>query len=160
MAKVLVLGMGNRFLCDDGAGPRVISELRAVDLPGNVTLEQTGLDGLNLTEFLAGHDHAVIVDALHSGREPGELLRLKLHHLAHQPAALLSEHTAGILKALKIGRDLGLYMPSAVDILAIEAADVRTFSEFLTPEVESAVPSAVNQIRKKLEHIKASTCAA
>lgn len=151
--KILVLGMGNSILCDDGAGPRVIAELRKLDLPADVALEQTSLSGFNLMEYMAGHDHAIIVDALRSGREPGTVLWLTPQHFDPQPSQTCSEHSMGIFQALKLGKDLGQNMPANVDVLAIEAADTRTFTESLTPQVESAIPQAVDYIAGKLAHL-------
>ena len=156
MVKVLVLGMGNSILCDDGAGPRVIAELRGRNLPDTVTLQQTSLSGVNLMDYLVGFDHAIIVDALQSGNEPGTVSWLEPRHFGPQPSITCSEHSVGIFQALKLGRDLGLHMPGRVDILAIEAADVKTFSESLTPQVESAIPDAVYQITCKLQCLAGS----
>ncbi len=154
-----MLGMGNRFLSDDGAGPCIIAGLRDLDLPPCVTLDETCLSGINITKKLAGHDHAIVVDALRSGREPGTIVWLAPHNPDPQSSPC-SEHSSGIFRALALGKDLGQNMPVHVVVLAKEAADVHTFLKNLTCHVRSAIPHAVDHIARKLAQMTGSDCAA
>jgi len=51
--------------------------------------------------------------------------------------------------ALELGKTLGLPMPSRIDIVAIEAGDVTSFRDTCTPDVEKAIPIAVELALKK-----------
>ena len=62
-----------------------------------------------------------------------------------------STHDTSLRLALELGRAAGLDLPEDVRIWAVEAADVETFSERLTPAVERAVPLVVEQVLRDLD---------
>lgn len=79
--RVLVAGIGNIFLSDDGFGVEVVSRLaaRPEPLPVSVTVSDFGIRGLHLAyELLEGYDVAVLVDAMPLGEAPGTLALLEL----------------------------------------------------------------------------------
>ena len=70
--KILVAGVGNIFLGDDGFGPEVAKRLGAMDLPGWVRVADYGISGMHLAYDLAdGYDAAILVDAAPRGDKPG-----------------------------------------------------------------------------------------
>jgi hydrogenase maturation protease len=72
--KVLVAGIGNIFLSDDGFGSEVAQRvaLRGADLPPDVKVEDFGIRGVHLAyELLDGYDALVLVDAMPLHEEPG-----------------------------------------------------------------------------------------
>lgn len=148
--KTLVLGLGNPILSDDGVGLRVAKELRArLDQP-DVTVEETSMAGLALLDMLVGYDRAIIVDAIQTqGGKPGQIYRLDLKAL-NNTRHITSPHDVSFADALELGSKLSLPLPKQIDIFAIEAADVSTFSEECTPELERAVPVCVETIIQEL----------
>lgn len=78
-AAVLVAGVGNVFLSDDGFGVAVIEQLRrAGGLPAGVELVDTGIRGMHLAyQLLDGYRALVIVDATQRGGEPGTVYTLE-----------------------------------------------------------------------------------
>ncbi|HJY45091.1 MAG TPA: hydrogenase maturation protease [Propionibacteriaceae bacterium] len=76
-ADVLVAGVGNIFLGDDGFGPEVVRHLRAPEqppLPGPVRLVDYGIRGLHLSyDLLEGYSALIIVDAMPGLGQPGEI---------------------------------------------------------------------------------------
>jgi hydrogenase maturation protease len=79
--RILVAGVGNLFLSDDGFGPEVVRRL-AVDrtpLPEHVTVVDYGIRGMHLAyDLLDGYDALVIVDAVPGGAGPGSLTVLEV----------------------------------------------------------------------------------
>jgi hydrogenase maturation protease len=70
--RVLIAGIGNIFLGDDGFGVEVAGRLAKVDLPEWVTVADYGISGMHLAYDLAsGVDTAILVDAMPRGEEPG-----------------------------------------------------------------------------------------
>jgi hydrogenase maturation protease len=70
--KVLVAGIGNIFLGDDGFGVEVAARLRGADLPDGVRAEDFGIRGVHLAyELLDGYDALVMIDAVPMGEPPG-----------------------------------------------------------------------------------------
>ncbi|MFC4945986.1 hydrogenase maturation protease [Pseudonocardia sp. GCM10023141] len=75
---VLVAGIGNMFLSDDGFGVEVLRALRSAELPPDVELVDTGIRGMHLAyQLLDGYDALVIIDALQRGSAPGTLYTLE-----------------------------------------------------------------------------------
>ena len=72
VTRVLVAGIGNIFLGDDGFGVEVASRLAARPLPDGVRVEDFGIRGVHLAyELLDGYDVLVLVDAVPIGEAPG-----------------------------------------------------------------------------------------
>lgn len=149
MVKTLVLGIGNPILSDDAVGLRVIDELQNFSPGAEVQLLKDSSAGINLLEILSGFDRAILVDAIQTGTEPGTVFCLTPEDIpARQKTPHL--HNLDLLQVLVLGKELAPAMPSEVSIIAIEAKDVTTFGEDLTPEVKKAVPLAVQQILAQL----------
>jgi hydrogenase maturation protease len=72
---ILVAGIGNLFLSDDGFGPEVVRRLaQDVSIPDGVRVVDYGIRGMHLAyDLLSGYDALVIADAVPYGREPGEV---------------------------------------------------------------------------------------
>jgi hydrogenase maturation protease len=154
--RILVLGIGNEILTDDGVGPRVVEEARKRWFGDGVCFETTFQAGMTLVDLITGYDTLIIVDALQTGGKPGELYRLTPEDMQIPNTAPVPEHRIGILRALELGRSLGLDMPERVEILAIEAADVTSFGEGLTPGVAASIPGAVREVLSLLTGLYSS----
>jgi hydrogenase maturation protease len=78
-ARVLVAGVGNLFLGDDGFGPEAARRLAAAPLPDGVQVVDYGIRGMHLAyDLLAGYDTLVIVDAVPRGGAPGDVVVLEV----------------------------------------------------------------------------------
>jgi hydrogenase maturation protease len=71
--EVLVLGVGNDLMRDDGAGTEVARRLQAEDLGPGVEVIAGGVAGLDLIFDLEGRARAILVDAAHMGLAPGDV---------------------------------------------------------------------------------------
>ncbi len=148
--KTLVLGLGNPVLTDDGVGFVVVEEVRKRLPTADVTVSQASVGGLSLLELVVGYDRVVIIDAIRTAAgKPGEI-----HHLSPDDfrgsIRAASTHDVDLATALELGRQLGMEIPGEMVILAIEAADVESFGEELTPSVAAAVPQAVELVLEQL----------
>ena len=80
--EVLVAGIGNVFLGDDGFGPEVIRHLQAADqpaLPADVRLVDYGIRGIHLRyDLLDGYAALILIDALPTSGRPGEVTVLSV----------------------------------------------------------------------------------
>ena len=94
-------------------------------------------------ERMIGFDRVIIIDAILGDSEPGTIHLLSPDDIPTQRSA--SAHDVNLPTALEFGRRAGAQLPPASEItlIGIEAADVQTFDESLTPELECALPHAV-----------------
>jgi hydrogenase maturation protease len=143
--KTLVLGLGNPLLGDDAIGLRVAERLRQ-ELAGreDVEVREEEAGGLRLMEAMTGFDRAVVVDAAVTGAAPGTVRCVAPEQLPTQRTAIA--HGIDLPRALELGRRLGLPMPAAVRVVAIEAESVLEFRHEMTPAVAAALEPAVEAV--------------
>lgn len=148
--KVLVLGVGNPILSDDGVGIHVARELMRRKLPG-IDVEELAASGLELLDVVRGYDKVIIVDAIQTiGGKPGEVHILEEKDFEKSIHGS-SPHGINIATALALGRKLvPKEMPKEVVFFAIEAEDLVNVTERLTPKVAKALPRIVEQVEKEL----------
>jgi hydrogenase maturation protease len=145
--------MGNPILSDDGVGLLVADRLRESPLPDSVEVVQSEVGGLRLLELVRGFTRVIIIDALRSpaesGRHPGEVYRYEAKDFkgGHRYG---SAHSIGLDTALEIGHKLGYDMPEEVTVFAIEAEDVETFGEELSPPVAAAAERVFALVREEV----------
>ena len=162
LPSVIVIGLGNPILCDDGVGWRVAHEVREY-LAGSgelsarvfVNVVEACVGGLSLVELLVGYDQAVVVDAiLTEGGVPGSVYQFDLDDL---PGTLntASAHDTNFATALRALRRFGAVLPNnrAISIVAVEAMDVWTFAESCSPAIEAAIPVATAAVVRVIEAV-------
>lgn len=147
LRRLLVLGLGNDILTDDRAGLEVARELREV-FRGDprVVVEETTEMGLALLDLVEGYDDLILVDAVLTGRvAAGALLEFGLSDLDWVPG--MAPHGLGVGEVLEAGRALGLRMPGAVRVYAVEAEDPFSLGTVPTSVVAAALPG----LRRRVE---------
>ncbi len=150
--KVLVAGIGNTFLTDDGFGVEVVKRLKGRELPAGVEVVDTGIRGMHLAyQLLDGYDVLVLVDAVARGSDPGTLHILE-HDLDAQrdTGAALDAHgmdPAAVLELLDgLASAMGLERPvGRVLVVGCEPASVDE-GIGLSPAVAAAVDPTVETV--------------
>ncbi len=148
MPETLVIGLGNGFRGDDGAGLTVARRLRDLALPGVIVLEQSG-EGAALVEVWGAADRVIVVDAVSSGSEPGLIHRIEVNDQP-LPAYLScgSTHAFGLAEAVELARQLDR-LPASLVIYGIEGRSF-TPSTDLSPEVQAAAEMVIEQLAQEL----------
>jgi hydrogenase maturation protease len=159
-----VLGLGNPILSDDGVGIHIVRAAaarwkgvaRSADAvrlaDASVEFQEASAGGLRLLEVIAGYDRLILVDAIQTpDGAPGRIHRLSSNDLRASLHAG-STHDLSFQGALAWGRQIGMALPpdDAITIIAVEAEDVLTFGEALTPAVAAALPAAVEAVLAEL----------
>lgn len=149
--KILVIGLGNPILGDDGVGWRVVEEIARKTADRNdVEVDTASLGGLSLMERLTGYERVILVDSFFSGEKPiGTVSLFLLTDLQDLSSGhTTAVHDTSLRNALNVGRSMNIFLPhdEDVQIVAIEAENVYDFSETLSPPVEAAVPVAVEAV--------------
>ncbi|HEX7392701.1 MAG TPA: hydrogenase maturation protease [Thermoplasmata archaeon] len=148
--KILILGVGNPVLSDDGVGIHVARILREKGLPG-VDVEELPASGLELLDVVLGYDKVVIVDAIKTdGGVPGEYYILDEKDFEKSVHGA-SPHGINIATALALGRKIVPdRMPKEVVFIAVEAEDLVNVSEKLTEKVLAAIPGILERVAKEV----------
>jgi hydrogenase maturation protease len=144
--RVLVAGIGNIFLGDDGFGVEVVARLSDMDLAPGVTVADYGIRGLHLAYAIlaGGHDTTILVDAVPRGDAPGTvyLIEADTTDLDRSPVDAHGMHPVAVLGLL---RQLG-GEPGRVLVVGCEPERVDEGIGLSAP-VAAAVEEAVRLVR-------------
>ncbi len=149
--RTLVLGIGSPIKCDDAIGLRVLNELSAMGLEG-VDLEEACASGLDLIEVMMDYDRVIIVDAIvDSGHPPGTVMELGAEAFADTVHGS-NPHEANIATTIELGKRLAPErFPKEFRFVAVEASDVETVTDKMTPVMEAALPEAVRTVLRLIQ---------
>lgn len=145
MSRVLVAGVGNIFLGDDGFGVEVATRLAGQPVPAGVRVADYGIRGLHLAyELLDGYDGLILVDAVSRGDRPGTVYVIE-PDLGAPPvpgeAPAMDAHSMSPDTVFALLRTLGAEL-AQVYVVGCEPADL-TEHIGLSGQVAAAVPVAV-----------------
>ncbi|MBV8337823.1 MAG: hydrogenase maturation protease [Alphaproteobacteria bacterium] len=121
---LLLLGLGNVLLGDDGLGAVALARLESGYLiPAGVRLEDGGTLGLGLLGLLAEAEHVILVDAVRTDSPPGTLVRLDGDDVIPAVRDCLSPHQVGVAELLDAARLIGCY-PATVTLIGLVPASI------------------------------------
>lgn len=141
---VLVLGIGNILLCDEGVGVRVIEQMQKMRLPDYVELVDGGTAGTDLMGVLAERQKVIVIDAVRADCQPGTVLRFTVDDLVRPDRVGMSLHELGLGEALTMTRQLGCE-PGEVVVFGIKPKDIGCGLE-LSQEIAALVPRVVELV--------------
>ena len=147
---LLVLGLGNVLLEDDGVGGAAVSLLcERFEVPFGVRVLDGGTLGLSLLPYLDMADAVILVDAVRTEAAPGSVVRLDADDVGPAVATRLSPHQVGVADLLDGARWLERY-PSRIVLLGLVPASMDLVVG-LSPEVHAALPALVERIVQEAE---------
>jgi hydrogenase maturation protease len=146
--QAVVIGVGNEFRRDDGAGPRVVASLRGRVPQGTELLVSDG-EPVRMIEAWTGAPLAVVVDAVRAEpAQPGRLHRLVMDGAAAGPPGQVSSHGLGLKDAIGLALALDR-MPGRLIVHAVEAADLGQGTG-LTPAVAAVIDALAAAVLRDL----------
>jgi hydrogenase maturation protease len=146
--KIIILGIGNLVLKDEGVGVHAVKELENRNLPQGVEAIDGGTATMDLLSVIHESEKIIVIDALSSGGEPGTIYRCFPEDLMDADERPLSLHQVDLLDVLLMARQLG--GNANVVIIGVEPEEISYGME-LTPKVEAAVPKVIQAVFKELE---------
>jgi hydrogenase maturation protease len=157
--QILVAGIGNAWLSDDGFGGEVVRRLEARELPPGVTVTDFGTGGLDLAyEVMRGYDGLVLVDISRQGGEPGTLYVMEPDEAdiaaGIEDGEMIDPHGMDPQTVLRFVRAVGGW-PGKVVVIACEPAVVEEMGIGLSPDVGAAVDHAVALVATTIDELRA-----
>lgn len=149
MPKILVLGIGNLLLGDDGIGPRVVQNLSQRICRSDVDFLDGGTGGLYLLGYLEGYSHLLVIDALDAGLRPGTICRLSPEEIGYGNIKL-SFHQTGLGDLLALAKLTGLLPQTVIFGIQIERLD---WGMNLSPSVAAQLPLLEELVLQEIEDI-------
>ncbi|HID05986.1 MAG TPA: hydrogenase maturation protease [Armatimonadetes bacterium] len=147
MAKIVVLGIGNLLMRDDGVGVHVINALRKCNLPNDVEVVDGGILGIDLLSVVEDADMLIVIDAVDVGASPGEIVELSDDLLAPSQCPM-SLHDFRIGDVLRIAEMRGK-RPRCIVLIGIQVADVSC-GDALSPQLAVHLDNYVQTVFEKL----------
>jgi hydrogenase maturation protease len=147
--RIVVLGVGNTLLSDEGVGVKAIEKLQQdFALPPEVVVIDGGTTGMEMLEDLSGADHIIMIDAVRSGKAPASIVRLADEQIPVFFRTKLSPHQIGLSDVLATLELMG-EQPGGITVIGVEPVSLET-GMALTPQVEARLPEVVEMIVAEL----------
>jgi hydrogenase maturation protease len=156
--RILVLGLGNVLLKDEGIGVHVAWRLQGVSLPENVDIVDGGTAALDALLLEPSIERLIIIDALRAGREAGTVYKIRLN--AKEPEKLErifshqvsnSLHQMGLIDALVAANKMNC-APDEIIIIGVEPKKMDLGLE-LTDEVQRKIPEIIDKIIEEIADV-------
>lgn len=157
--RILVAGIGNIFLADDGFGVEVVKRLAERELPEGVEVKDFGIRGMDLAYALMDDYEAVVfVDAVPRGEEPGTVYLIEAQ-VPEEGEVALDTHGMDPVKVIRLARILGAEVPRTLVVgcepkVILSGEDYDDMLMELSEPVLAAVDEAVNLTVSLVEEIR------
>jgi hydrogenase maturation protease len=147
--NILILGLGNILLGDEGVGVRVIEQLYSHPFPDEIEVIDGGTAGYELINFFEGKEKVIIVDAVKTDDTPGSVYKMDLSVVQEDETVQLSLHQIGLKNVFKMASMMDLN--PEVTLVGIVPKDYQDYNIGLSEEVEKAIPLAIETVLKEIE---------
>lgn len=142
VAKMLVLGLGNALVGDDGVGIHLLRRLHALGWGDDVEFAESAAGGIAILELIAGYDKLLLLDCIVAGDdEPGKVVVLGEEELTAVRHAS-SIHDLAVGEVWQLGLRMGYKMPHVMAVAVTVVLDWE-IKEELSPSATSALPAAL-----------------
>lgn len=150
MKRILVLGVGNQLLTDEGLGPYVITQLQKEEWPENVELIEGGTAGLEILHLIEGIDYMIIVDAIDAKTVAGSIFKFTPHDFSVFPDTYgFSLHQVGLFEVLQMAILLDK-LPETI-IFGMQPKSLDWGLE-LSSEVMAKMPNLLDFVREEIRN--------
>jgi hydrogenase maturation protease len=162
--RILIAGVGNAWLRDDGFGGEVARRLQRQRMPPGVAVMDSGTGGLDLAyEVMRGYDALLLIDVSRQQGQPGTLYVMEVSEdsidAGIEDGDAINPHGMDPRTMLRFVRSVGAW-PGRVVAIACEPDEVEELGLGLSPEVEAAVDRAVQLVTETAQELRAAAAGA
>ncbi len=149
--KIVILGVGNLLLSDEGVGVHVANELMKMELPPEVTVVEGGTDGFGLLNIITETDRLIVIDAVKGGGAPCSIYRFDIEEVQSCPSGFkTSVHQIGILEVISLSGLIG--KTPRTTVIGVEPKSLEMGME-LSPEIKAKIPRIIELIFNELRNL-------
>lgn len=146
-SKVVIIGVGNLLMKDEGIGIHAVQHLQEMELPGDIDIIDGGTSP-DIVAYTRAGNKVIIIDSAKAGGEPGAIYLFKPEDLEDDAGEILSVHEMGVPQNLRLVALSG-NEPSEVVIIGIEPKEIDLGTE-LSPELEMKIPDIIRVVLKEI----------
>ena len=151
MRRTLILGLGSSIRGDDGVGIYLANKLKTKFIAPSIDVLASEETGYRLLDLLEDYQRLIVIDSIEGCLTRKFALRLtaKDFQIKSKPS---SSHQVGIFNLIKIGKRLGLSMPSRVIIYGIPIERQKDrFNQMISKKIKKTIPKLFSLIKKEVE---------
>ena len=140
---ILVMGVGNYLMGDEGVGVQLIQAMEKMQLPTYLDLIDGGTGGFLLLNMFETYPKIILVDATMDGKEAGTISLIKPRFAADYPSAL-SVHDVGLRDMIE-----AIYLMEKIPeihLYTITITEMKPMTLELNDKVKNAIPNCISQI--------------
>jgi hydrogenase maturation protease len=151
--KILILGMGNDILTDDGIGIKITKVLEKKFPFPNIIYDTLSLGGLEIIEYIRDFKMVILIDAIKTlNGIPGTVYQFVPEDFK-ETSHLSNVHDVSFLTSLKLAKELDIPTPEEVHIIAIEIVEDMVFSNDFTPQVQARYPEILEEVSEIVKEL-------
>ncbi|MBN1495724.1 MAG: hydrogenase maturation protease [Spirochaetes bacterium] len=143
--RILVMGIGNLLLGDEGLGVHAIRELQNMKLPDDVELLDAGTAFINALSYIGDVHKLVIIDAIQEGKRPGAVYRIQIKHDSCMNYST-SIHGISIIDMMKIVQGPS---PDSVTVFGVEPEYIGWGME-LSDTIKGSMPLLIEAVCREI----------
>ena len=149
--KIVIIGIGNLLLMDEGIGVHTINELEKYDLPNNVEIYDGGTGGFKLIDLMHNTKKVIFIDAVETGKAPGTITAFKSKDVRSlYPKKKYSLHDTDLLEVIKMTELLD--NSPEIEIVGIQPKTIN-YGTTLSKELADSMSNIVNTVRRRIEEV-------
>jgi hydrogenase maturation protease len=146
---ILILGIGNILLKDEGIGVYVANKLMEMSLPPEVEVMDGGTMGIDLLFYIEGRKKVIVIDTVKAGEPPGTMYRFTDKELSFKKDVLRTAHGIDFSDVVRTAQTMGT-KPDEVVFIGIEPLDMNEGME-LSPLIAERIPTIIQLVKRELE---------
>lgn len=155
--RVMVAGVGNMFMSDDGFGGEVVKKMRQKNQPEGVEIRDFGTGGLKLAyDLMRGYDALILIDSSSRDEEPGTLYVIEPKeedfNTDLEESGPINPHDMDPVTVLRFVKSVGAW-PARIVIIGCEPENVEDFEVGLSDPVLAAVDKAAELVQETIQEI-------
>ena len=149
--KIVVIGIGNLLLMDEGIGVHAINELEKYDLPRSIEMYDGGTGGFKLIDLMHGAARVIFIDAVETGKTPGAVTTFSsedVHSIYHKKKYSL--HDTDLMEVIKMTELLD--NPPKIEIVGIQPKTIN-YGTTLSKELRDSMSDIINTILIRIQEV-------
>lgn len=150
--SILILGVGNYLMGDEGVGVHLIQQMAKMDLPEYLDILDGGTGGFLLLSCFEAYKTIIFIDATMDGKDEGTISLIRPKFASDFPSAL-SVHDVGLKDMIE-----AVYLMETkpdIHLFTVSINEMTPMTIELKPEIEQAIPDAIKQILELSEKLHA-----
>lgn len=140
---ILIMGVGNYLMGDEGVGVHVANRLSELNLPENIHVVDGGTGGFHLLEYFEKYSRIILIDATLDSNPIGTIRLIKPKFASDFPKAM-STHDIGLKDMMSSIQLLGKFPEIHLFVVSIESLQQQGVE--MTDEIESIMPELIGKI--------------